>query len=366
MDKKFVVSKADIQNNVKVIKEKVNDARIYAVLKGNAYGMGLTHFAKALYDCEIRYFALTSLDDAIVVKNELCDCSVLLLTPCQTKNDIEAAILNDIVLSVDNLKNGKDIAKIAKEHAKEAKIHIKIDTGMGRYGFLPSQIDEIEKVCRLKNIFVEGIFTHLHSAFNMNEKTSIIQFKEFEGVINALKDKNIEFEVSHICNSTAIFRFPQMHLTAVRAGSALIGRANATCGATNLCKVGNLYGTVTDIRTIPKGHNVGYAALYKAKNDQKIACVNVGYADGVAVAKINDTFRFIDILRYMYNDFKLLFNKNDIYCIYKGQKLKSIGRIGMTNLVLEIDNDCKIKVGDTVEVPVNPIYLSPNIKREYK
>lgn len=366
MDKKFVISKKDIQKNILVLREKVNNARIYAVLKGNAYGMGLSSFARELYENGIRYFALTSLEDAILVKNELKDSSVLLLTPCNMKSDIADAVSNDIVMSVDSLKNAKDIAKIAKEHEKTAKIHIKIDTGMGRYGFLPSQIEEIEKTCHTKNIYAEGIFTHLHSAFNKSEKPSIEQFNTFNKVIEELKGKNIEFEARHICNSTAIFRFPQMHLTAVRAGSALIGRVNAVCGATNLCKVGKLYGTITDIRTIPKGHNVGYAALYKAKNEQKIACVNVGYADGVAVTKANDTFRFIDVLRYMFNDFKLLFNKNDLYCIYKGQKLKSIGRIGMTNLVLEINNDCKIKVGDTVEIPVNPIYLSPDIKRDYK
>jgi len=366
MDKKFVISKKDIQNNISILREKVNNARIYAVLKGNAYGMGLIPFAKELYACGIRYFALTSLEDAILVKNELKDSSVLLLTPCNMKSDIADAVSNDIVMSVVSLKNARDIAKIAKEQEKIAKIHIKIDTGMGRYGFLPSQLDEIEKVCHTKNIYAEGIFTHLHSAFNKNTKPSIEQFSTFNKVIEEFKVKNIEFEASHICNSTAIFRFPQMHLTAVRAGSALIGRVNAICGNTNLCKVGDLYGTVTDIRTLPKGHNVGYAALFKTKKEQKIVCVNVGYADGVAVTKANDTFRFIDVLRYMFNDFKLLFNKSDLYCTYKGQKLKSIGRIGMTNLVLEINDNCNIKIGDTVEVPVNPIYLSPNIKKEYK
>ena len=112
--------------------------------------------------------------------------------------------------------------------------------------------------------------------------------------------------------------------------------------------------------------NVGYAALYKTKTPQKIFCVNVGYADGVAVTKANDTFRFIDILRYGFNDFKLLFSPTPLVCTINGKSAKSLGRIGMTNLVLDGSSCDDAKIGDLVEIPANPIYLSPLIKREYK
>ena len=365
MDKKFKINQSDIQNNVSVLREKAQGARIYAVLKGNAYGMGTIPFAKALYTCGIRHFAFTSLCDSILIKNELKDAGILLLTPCYLESDIESAITNDITLSVDSLENAKKIDEIAEKQNKTANIHIKVDTGMGRYGFLPSNIEQIADVCKLKNIYAEGIFTHLHSAFNKKERPSIGQFNLFTYTISELSKLGTTFEISHICNSTAIFRFPQMHLTAVRAGSALIGRVNETCGDTNLCKVGTLYATVTDIRILPKGHNIGYAALYKTNCNTKIAAVNVGYADGIAVTKANDTFRFIDILRYGFNDFKLLFKPNTLICRINGKPAKSLGRIGMTNLVLDVSLVDDIKVGDTVEIPVNPIYLSPIIERDY-
>ncbi len=366
MDKKFVINISDIQNNISVLREKVDNARIYAVLKGNAYGMGLIPFAKVLFEGGIRYFALTSLDDCLTLKNELPEANVLLLTPCHIENDIKSALSNDITLSVDSLENAENISKTVQELGKTANIHIKIDTGMGRYGFLPSQIAEIKSACELKGINAEGIFTHLHSAFNKKADPSIKQFSQFTGVIDSLKEQGITFEISHICNSTAIFRFQQMHLTAVRAGSALIGRVNAMGGRTSLCKVGKLYGQIIDIRTLPQGHNVGYAALYKTKTPQKIICVNVGYADGVAVTKANDTFRFIDILRYGFNDFKLLFSPTPLVCTINGKSAKSLGRIGMTNLVLDGSSCDDAKIGDLVEIPANPIYLSPLIKREYK
>ncbi len=366
MDKKFEILKSDIQNNVSVLREKVGAARIYAVLKGNAYGMGLIPFAKELFDGGIKYFALTALSDCLALRNELPEANILLLTPCHIESDIDTAISNDIVLSTDSLINAQNISEISQRQEKTATIHIKVDTGMGRYGFLPSQIDYIKAACELKNIKAEGIFTHLHSAFNNKVKPSLKQFAEFTELMNKLKEDNITFEISHICNSTAIFRFPQMHLTAVRAGSALIGRVNSICGSTNLCKVGKLYGQIVDIRTLPQGHNIGYAALYKTKSPQKIICVNVGYADGVAVTKANDTFRFIDILRYGFNDFKLLFNPANLICTINEKKARSLGRIGMTNLVLDGSPCDDAKIGDLVEIPANPIYLSPLITREYK
>ena len=365
MDKKFIISKCDIQNNVSVLKEKVKDSRIYAVLKGNAYGMELVPFAKELFSCGIKHFALTSLSDALLLKNELPESFELLLTPCYLSEDIELAVASDITLSVDSIENALFINETAKKLNKTAQIHIKIDTGMGRYGFLPSPIDDIKSVCALQNINAEGIFTHLHSAFNKDPSPSFEQYRLFTSTIDKLSNDNINFEVSHICNSTAIFRFPEMHLTAVRAGSALIGRVSDVCENTTLCKVGKLYGQVVDVRELPACHNIGYAALYKTKKAQKIACVNVGYADGVAVTKANDTFRFIDILRYGFNDFKLLFRPTPLVCTINGKKARSLGRIGMTNLVLDAGDIDDIKPGDFAEVPANPIYLSPLIEREY-
>lgn len=366
MEKKFVIETSDIQNNVSVLREKANNARIYAVLKGNGYGMGLLEFAKVLYNCGIRYFAVTDLNDALQLKEVFEDTGVLLLTPCYIEDDINKAILSDITLSVDSLENASLISETALKLKKCAVIHIKIDTGMGRYGFLPNQDKEILSLSSLPSIQIEGIFTHLHSAFNEKETLSLNQFNMFNNLISKLETAGLDIPVKHISNSIAIFRFPQMNLTAVRAGSALIGRVSSICKNTGLKKVGKLFATVTDVRTLPKNHNIGYAALYKTKTKQKVATVNVGYSDGITVTKANDTFRFIDILRYIYNDLKLLISPNKFICKYKDIKLFSLGRIGMTNLVLDANLAKDIKPGDTVEIDTNPLYLSPLIKREYK
>ncbi len=365
MDKKFVIKKELIHSNINEIKKTVGDKKIYAVLKGNAYGMGLLPFANEVINAGLKDFAVTDLGDAILLKQNFPDCDVLLLTPCHILSDIDLAIENDIILAVDSLENAQNISASSIKQNKKATVQIKIDSGMGRYGFLPNQLDDIEKACGLDGVLVEGIFSHLHSAFNKSDKPSKKQFELFCSVINELEARNITFKYKHIANSIAIFRFKDMQLNAVRAGSALIGRVNAISGAKNLCKVGELYGEVVDIRALPKGHNIGYAALYKTKSHQKIVCVNAGYADGVAVSKANDTFRFFDILRYAYNDFKLILKPTPLICKINGKNARSLGRIGMTNLVLDASNLEEVKIGDSVEIPVNPIYLSPLIKREY-
>jgi len=365
MDKKFVIRCDDIANNIKVISEKVNGARIYAVLKGNGYGMGLSPFAHCLYNNGIRHFAVTDLSDAIFLKKEFADAEALLLTPCNSEYAMKEIVAHNITATIDSIQSAIKLSEFSKEAGKILNAHIKIDTGMGRFGFKPESIKQIKEVCALENINVEGIYTHLHSAFNKKAAPSIKQYNTFISVIEKLSESKIEIPIKHICNSTATFRFPNMHLTAVRVGSALIGRLPEVCNNTGLAKIGTFYSEISDIRTLPKGHNIGYAALYKTDKEKKIICVSAGYADGVTVCKANDSFRFIDILRYMFNDFKLLFNPTRLCCKINGKTTTSIGRIGMTSFVLDGDN-IDAKIGDLVEIPVNPLYLSSQVTREYK
>lgn len=365
MDKKFVINTQDIAKNVSIIKEKVQNKIVYAVLKGNAYGMDLIPFAKELYKCGLRYYSVTDLNDAVMLRQNLDDIEILLLTPCKVTEDIHTAISNKISLTVCDINNAQEISDLAIKNNSTAKIQIKIDTGMGRYGFNPSNIKEIISCCKLSGLIAEGIFTHLHSAFSPKVAPSLKQFDAFIKTIKKLEEENIVLPIKHICNSSAIFRFPQMHLSAVRAGSALIGRVPEVCGKTGLTKIGKLFGQIVDFKILPKGHNIGYAALYKTKKAQKIVCVNIGYSDGVAVTKANDTFRFIDILRYLFNDLKLVISNPKLICKINNIPLKSLGRIGMTNLVLDASKLEDVSIGDFVEVPVNPIYLSPTISREY-
>lgn len=365
MDKKFVIRRSDIANNVNVISEKVNGARIYAVLKGNGYGMELLPFAQCLFDNRIRHFAVTDLSDAILLKKDFDEAEVLLLTPCSSNDTMKEIVASNITATIDSLQSATELSKLAKESGKVVAVHIKIDTGMGRFGFKPEDTQQIKAVCALDYLNVEGIYTHLHSAFNKKSALSLKQYNTFVSVIDALSKSGIDIPIRHICNSTATFRFPDMHLTAVRVGSALIGRLPEVCGNTGLIKIGTFYAEISDIRTLPKGHNIGYAALYKTAKEKKIICVSAGYSDGVTVCKANDTFRFIDILRYMFNDFKLLFRPTPLYCKINGKTTTSIGRIGMTSFVLDGDN-IDAKIGDYVEIPVNPLYLSSQIIREYE
>ncbi len=364
MDKKFVIDRSDIAKNVEVLNEKTGNARIYAVLKGNGYGMGLSPYCNILFENGIEHFAVTDISDASFLRETCPKAETLLMTPCATEDDMLIIVNDGITATVDSLDGAKKLSDIAVKKEKTVTAHIKIDTGMGRFGLHPEQFDEICQICALPNICVEGIFTHLHSAFNKDMRPSIKQFEIFTTLIKKLEENGIKIPVKHICNSTAIFRFPQMHLTAVRAGSALIGRVPLLCGNTGLVKVGKFYAKINDIRTLPKGHNIGYAALYKTKKNQKILCVSAGYADGVTVCKANDTFRFIDILRYMFNDFKLLINPTPLICKVNGKNSVSLGRVGMTSIVLDGEN-VNAQIGDYAEIPVNPIYLSSTVTREY-
>ena len=143
---------------------------------------------------------------------------------------------------------------------KKIKAHVKIDTGFGRYGFVyenrEEMIEALKKLQDNKNIEIQGTFTHFSNAY-YDEKYTRLQFKRFIDCIEVLKMNNIETGMLHVCNSSAFIKFPEMHLNAVRVGSAFVGKL-AFQNNMGLKKVARLESQVTEIKEVPKGFNIGY------------------------------------------------------------------------------------------------------------
>lgn len=167
----------------------------------------------------------------------------------------------------------------------------------------------------------------------------------------------------HICNSSAFFKYPYMRLNAVRIGSAFSGRLIIP-NIYGLKKIGILKTMVSEVKTLPKNHNIGYSNTYKVKNELKIAVIPCGYKDGVIISTNNDCFRIIDHLRYIYNDVKNIFKDNSIYVYIKDKRYRVIGKVGMYNLVIDTKND-DINVQDEVYIDTKILYIDSKIKRQY-
>ena len=244
--KQLVVNKEDLKHNINRIKDYTkkisNDDNytIIAVVKGNGYGLGLNEYSEVLVENGIKYLAVATFEEAIELRKKQKDVNILMMSPLYNKQELEETVKNNITIAIDSKENAEAVNELAHK-GYNIKVHLKIDTGFGRYGFIYDDYENIlNTVQSLKpNVEIEGIFTHCSDAYRKNNKHTLEQFKRFTDVIEKLEANNIKIKLKHICNSPAILNYPEMHLTAARIGSAFVGRV---CSENNigLKKIGEL------------------------------------------------------------------------------------------------------------------------------
>lgn len=329
------INRKDLIHNIKAIKKEMN-CQIIAVVKGNGYGLGLVEYTKFLRDNGIDFFAVSSIEEALELRNAGIKEEILMLSSTCVEKDIKELIENDITLTVGSKETMEKVNQIAE---KPVSVHIKIDTGFGRYGFMYDDIDILVQTIRNNsNVKIEGVFSHFSDAYNKKSKWTSLQFDRFLNVIENLKLNNINPRILHICNSSAALKYKYMRMNAVRIGSAFTGRILVP-NTIGLKRIAKLKTNVVEVKTLPKGFNIGYSNTYKTKKQTNVAVLPVGYMDGINMGTNNDSFRLIDHARYMYNDFKNIFKDNSIKVVINEKTYNAIGKVGLYNIIVDIGND---------------------------
>ena len=369
----LVINKEELRHNINKIKEYAKksgqddagkDVKIIAVVKGNGYGMGIVEYTKFLIDNGISMFAVSTMEEALKLRKEGIKEEILMLSSTAIEDDVRTLVKNKIILTIGSKEDIIIAEKIGKEENQTIRVHLKIDTGFGRYGFVYSKRDEmVEALKNIQNVKIEGTYTHFSISF-FDEKYTKLQFKRFIDVIEVLKMNKIETGMLHVCNSSAFVKYREMHLNAVRIGSAFLGRLSFENNV-GLKKIGYLESAVSEIKDLPKGFNVGYSNTYKTKTETKIAVIPCGYMDGINIINNRDMFRTIDKLRYIVRDIKDFFKKQKIYIKIKDKNYEIIGRIGTYHIICNISNS-DIKIGNKVIINVNPKFVDSSIRREYR
>ena len=335
-----------LKHNFEIIKSVSGNSKVMAVVKANAYGHHVDIVAPLLQEWGADAFAVSNIEEAIELRNLGIKKPVLILG--YTPENYAAKLAKfDITQCVYSSEYAKKLSDFAKSENVKVKIHIKLDTGMGRIGFDCrsaglSGIDEAISSAKLPNFIFDGIFTHFAvSDRSPKEETGFTdeQYNRFIAGVQRFKDAKMEPNFVHCCNSAAICLDNDKHLDMCRAGIILYGLTPSTSLTLkeDFIPVMTFKTVVSMIKTVNAGETVSYGRTYTADKERVIATLPVGYADG-------------------YN--RLLSNKG--YVLVNGKKAPITGRVCMDQMAVDITDIPDVKTGDEVilfgkELPVEEL-----------
>ena len=190
--KRYIVDSAAIRQNLETLKKRAGKAQLWAVVKGNGYGLGLVPLAAICRDAGVTTFCVTEVSDARQLREAGFTQSILMIRPTCDVDEIHDLVDLDVILTVSSQDDAAVLNGIATQRKKKLKAHIEIDTGMGRYGFLPNEIDKLIHIYSyMDGLDLCGIYTHFHSAF-CNKKATDLQMVAFRSVIRQLEEKGFD------------------------------------------------------------------------------------------------------------------------------------------------------------------------------
>ena len=298
-------------------------------------------------------FCVTELREAKALRQAgFTEEAILMLQPTVEREVLEQLLDLHVICTVSSRDDAVVLNGIANEKDMVAEAHIKIDVGMGRYGFLPKEMDKILSIYEyMDGIAVSGIYTHFPMAF-CSEKKTREQFEQFTYVLDQIAGRGFETGTPHCCNSAAFFRWKDMYLGGVRIGSAWLGRINVR--GHNLRRVGYCVARVQEIHWLKRGGTTGYGGVWRAKKPTRLAAVPVGWYHGFGVEYGRDSFRFRDCVRGSLSLLKAFLQRKKLTVRIGDHRCPVRGHVGMLHCMVDVtDVDCH--AGDPVLIDINPL-----------
>ncbi len=304
-------------------------ALITAVIKADGYGHGAKYIAKTLKENGADRFAVAILDEALELRKFGIKEEILIMgytQPEKAKDLVE----NELEQAVYSYELAKAISHKAVELNKMARIHIKVDTGMGRIGLRidDEAVDLIKKISQLPNIIIEGLFTHFAIADEVDKSYTYKQFEKLNWIFKRLDEEGVKINIKHCANSATIIDLPDMHLDMVRAGIILYGLApsfDVFLDRIDLKQVMSLKARISHVKEIEEDESVSYGRKFIAKKKSKIASLPLGYADGYT---------------------RMLSSKAE--ALVNGVRVPVVGRICMDQCMIDVTEIENVNVGDEV------------------
>lgn len=316
--------------NYRKIASHVAPLKVLAVLKANAYGLGVAAYAKALYEAGAREFGVAEPFEALEIGKVLPKDAEIQILSSILPDEIEEMVKLGVILPITDLETAALISKASVKAKKVTKVHFKVDSGMGRLGILAKDLVELAlEAKKLPSLDIEGVFSHCPMAYDPKDPFTKGQIKFFKALISELQEKGFTFKKIHIAASDAINNFPEAFrapFNLVRTGINLHGSFDPNGRKTlKVEPVLTLKTRVAQVRTLPAGTTLGYGRTWCLNKETRVATISAGYADGLPLALTNRGYVFIG-----------------------GKRCKIIGRISMDYTTIDVSEVENVKAGDEV------------------
>ena len=313
-----------LEHNTKLLRDFLTDGcRIMGIVKADAYGHGAVAVAQRMAACGVECFGVSNLDEAIELRRADISQPILILSytsPSEVARLVEYRVTQTVV----SKEHGDALAAAARQIGAELTVHLKVDTGMSRVGFIchnesdvAASAEEIASLAETGGLDIEGIFTHFASADECEDDGfTRDQFARFIAVIERVQKLGVSFRLRHCCNSAATLRYPEMHLDMVLPGIIQSGYYPAAwmreCLA-DMRPTMEMKTAVSHIKELSAGTPLSYNRTYASDRAMRVATVPIGYADGYARAM-----------------------SNTAYMLVNGQPAPVVGRVCMDQCLLDI------------------------------
>lgn len=318
-----------IKYNIREIRKSMKDKEIIAVVKADAYGHGAIDIAPVLLENGANKLAVAVITEALELRKSEIQAPIIILgyTPIAFAEEL---IKENIEQTVYDLEYARELSNIARANCTDISIHISVDTGMGRIGFLPNEdgIKSVEAISKLENIKIKGIFTHFSSADEEDKDYTNYQIKKFNDFVKKLEDQNINLGSKHLSNSAAILDIEEAHFDAVRPGIIIYGYYPSNEVDKKKIKLKpalTLKSQIVHVKELSTGEYISYGRKYRTQRKSVIATLPIGYADGYT--------------RALYGKAKVIVN---------GELAPVVGRICMDQCMIDVTDIGHVKVGDEV------------------
>lgn len=321
-DTQIIIDLDRISENMRLIREmNGEDVAVMAVVKANAYGLGIVPMAKTILDAGATYLAVATLSEAVQIKEAYPDAPVFILGQTPDRYLPVVAELG-ITQTVFHIEQARILGEEALKRGRTAKIHVKVDTGFHRLGQAPTPAyaDEVRAMFDIPGLEVEGIFSHFAL---VNEEENDREFDSFTAFVAECEKRGCKFKYVHMADSIACVDYPQYRLNMVRPGALIYGMRGFHIRFLPVEPAITFKTAISDLHDLQEGEGVGYDFLWRAPKASKVATLPVGYADGYP--------------RQM---------RDKGYVIIKGVKCPVIGLICMDQMMVDVTEVPDVKPGD--------------------